>query len=95
MFSMFKKIKVNKYLTFILCIIGFIIIIIIRRNKYTKVGTPTALYLIIYGTVRFFIERVRTDALTFLGFRIAMIVSVIMIVIGVIMLIINSKKRTD
>ena len=74
------------------CILGFIIILIIRRNKYTKVGTPTALYLIIYGIIRFFIERSRTDSLMFLGFKVAMIVSIIMIIIGVIMLIINSKK---
>lgn len=76
----------------ILCLIGFIIIIIVRRNKYTKVGTPTALYLIIYGSIRFFIERLRTDALMFVGFKIAMIVSIIMVIIGVIMLIINKKK---
>lgn len=74
------------------CLLGFIIICIIRRNKYTKVGTPTALYLIIYGVIRFFIERSRTDSLMFCGFKIAMIVSVIMIIIGIIMLIINSKK---
>ncbi len=74
------------------CFIGFIIICIIRRFKYIKVGTPTALYLIIYGVVRFFIERLRTDALMFQGFKIAMIVSVIMVIIGVIMLIINSRK---
>ena len=74
------------------CLIGFIIILIVRRGKYVKVGTLTALYLIFYGTIRFFIERLRTDALMFQGFKIAMIVSVIMIVIGIIMLIINSKK---
>lgn len=76
----------------IFCLLGFIIICLIRRNKYTKVGTPTALYLIIYGVIRFFIERSRTDALMFCGFKIASIVSVIMIIIGIIMLIINSKK---
>ena len=76
----------------IFCLIGFIIICLIRRNKYTKVGTATALYLIIYGIIRFFIERSRTDALMFCGFKIASIVSVIMIIIGIIMLIINSKK---
>ena len=76
----------------LLCLIGFIIIIIIRRNKYTKVGTPTALYLIIYGAIRFFIERNRTDALEILGFKIAMIVSVIMFIVGIIMLLINNKK---
>lgn len=76
----------------VLCLIGFIIICILRRNKYTKVGTPTALYLIIYGTIRFFIERTRTDALMLGGFRIAMVVSVIMIIIGIIIIIINNKK---
>ena len=76
----------------IVCFIGFIIICILRRNKYTKVGTPTALYLIIYGIIRFFIERVRTDALMFVGFRMAMIVSVAMVVVGLIMIIINSRK---
>lgn len=74
------------------CLLGFIIICIIRRNKYTKVGTPTALYLIIYGIIRFFIERTRTDSLMFCGYKIAMIVSVIMIIIGIVILIINSKK---
>lgn len=74
------------------CIIGFIIILIIRRNKYVKVGTPTALYLIIYGTIRFFIERTRTDSLMFCGFKVAMIVSIIMIVIGIIIIIVNKKK---
>ena len=81
-----KAIKTLDKITFI---IGFILICIIRRNKYTKVGTPTALYLIIYGLIRFFIERSRTDALMLAGFRIAMIVSVIMVIVGVVMLIIN------
>ena len=76
----------------ILCFIGFIIILILRRGKYVKVGTPTALYLVIYGIIRFFIERSRTDSLMFVGFKIAMIVSVIMIIVGIVMLIINSKK---
>ena len=76
----------------IFCFIGFLIISILRRNKYIKVATPTALYLIIYGTIRFFIERTRTDALMFIGFRIAMIVSIIMIIVGFIIIIINSRK---
>ena len=76
----------------LLCLIGFIVILIIRRNKYAKVGTPTALYLIIYGLIRFFIEQSRTDALMLGGFKIAIIVSIIMIITGIVMLIINSKK---
>lgn len=74
------------------CIIGFVVILIIRRRRYTKVGTPTALYLIIYGVIRIFIERSRTDSLMFVGFKVAYIVSIIMFVVGIIILVVNSKK---
>ncbi|MFA7121442.1 MAG: prolipoprotein diacylglyceryl transferase family protein, partial [Bacilli bacterium] len=74
------------------CLILFIIFIIIRRGKYIKVGTLTGLYLIGYGVIRFFIEISRTDALLLSGFKIAQIVSIIMIIIGLIIIIINSKK---
>ena len=76
----------------ILCFLGFIFISCLRRNKYVKVGTPTALYLIIYGSIRFFIERTRTDALMLGGFKIAMIVSAIMVIVGIIIIIINKRK---
>lgn len=74
------------------CLILFIIFLIIRRSKYIKVGTLTGIYLIGYGLIRFFIEMSRTDALLFGGFKIAQIVSVVMIIIGIIMLTINAKK---
>ena len=70
----------------------FIIFIIIRRYKFRKVGTMSALYLIGYGIIRFFIEISRTDALLILGFKIAQIVSIIMIIIGIIILAKNKKK---
>lgn len=74
------------------CIIGFIIMIILRRNKYIKVGDLTALYLLYYGVLRIFIEASRTDSLMFLGFKMAQIVSIIMIIVGIVLLIINRKK---
>ena len=74
------------------CLLLFIIIIIIRRGTYRKVGTPTAIYLIGYGIIRFFIEISRTDALMLAGFKVAQIVSVIMIIIGIIILIKNAHK---
>ena len=76
----------------VLCLIGFILLIIIRRNKYIKVGDITGLYLVYYGIVRLFIETSRTDSLMFLGFKMAQIISVIMIIIGLIIIIINRKK---
>lgn len=74
------------------CLLGFIIITIFKKTKYAKVSEPTALYLIWYGVGRFFIEASRTDSLIFLGFKMAQIVSVIMIIIGVVILIVNSRK---
>ena len=76
----------------IACLIGFIFICIARRSKHAKVGQPTAFYLIIYGTLRIFIERSRTDALMFNGFKMAYIVSIIMILVGLFLIFVNTKK---
>jgi len=76
----------------ILCLVGFIVLLIIRRMRYIKIGMPTAIYLIIYGVVRFFIEAKRTDSLMFGGFRVAQIVSVVLFVIGLAMMMILSRK---
>ena len=76
----------------ILCLIGFLIILIIRRFKYIKVGTITSFYLMYYGTIRFFIEKMRTDSLMLGGFKMAQIVSVIAFVIGFFLLVFNSRK---
>lgn len=81
----------------IVCLIAFLILLLIRRRKYTKVGTLTASYLIIYGILRFFIEISRTDALMIAGFKIAQIMSVVMIIVGlgIIMLITKRGKFED
>lgn len=76
----------------IVCLIAFVVLLIIRRGKYVKVGTMTASYLLIYGILRFFIEMSRTDALMIAGFKIAQIVSVIMIIIGLGMIMIITKR---
>ena len=74
------------------CLILFMILLVIRRGKYTKVGTPTGWYLVGYGLIRFFIEASRTDSLMLVGFKMAQLASVVMIIIGLIMLMINGKK---
>ena len=76
----------------IFCVIGFIILLIIRNRKKLKIGQLTSFYLIWYGIIRFFIESLRTDSLMFFSFKIAQIVSVIMIIIGIVILI-KSKKH--
>ena len=80
------------YFESISCLILFVIIIIIRRGKYIKVAQPTAMYLLAYGTVRFFIEMGRTDALLLGGFRMAQIVSIIFILVGIGLIIYTARK---
>lgn len=71
----------------ILCLIGFILLVLYRNRKYTKLGTTTAFYLIYYGAIRFFIEGSRLDSLMLGNFKVAQIVSIIMVAIGIIMFI--------
>ncbi len=80
------------YYESLLCLVGFIALLFIRRYRYLKRGQLTCLYMMYYGAVRFFIESLRTDALMFMGFRIAQIVSVVMFVIGLIIFMILSRK---
>ncbi len=73
------------------CFLGFIVLIIYRGMKYTKIGTTTSLYLIWYGIERFFVEGMRTDSLMLGNFKIAQIISIIMIVTGIIMFFILKR----
>ena len=74
------------------CLLGFIILIIIRRMKYIKVGATTSIYLMWYSLGRFFIEAWRTDSLMIGGFKVAQIISVILFITGLVYLIYLSRK---
>ncbi len=76
----------------LLCIVGFIFIIFLRRLKYIKVGFPTAFYLMYYSICRFFIESMRTDSLMLGGFKVAQIISVILFITGIVIIINCSRK---
>ena len=78
----------------ILCLIGFIIIMILRKKKNIKLGFQIGFYFIWYGIVRFFIEILRQDSLMISNLKMAQIVSIIGIVLG-ILLIINSRKQEN
>ncbi len=74
------------------CLIGFVLLLLIRRFKYIKRGQVTCLYLMYYSVGRFFIERMRTDSLMFGGFKVAQIVSVALFIIGLLGFMILSRK---
>ena len=76
------------------CFVGFIALIIIRKCKYLKRGQLTGIYLIWYGITRFFIESLRTDALMIGSLKIAKIVSIIFVIIGIILIFYNIIKST-
>lgn len=75
------------------CFLGFIILLITRNLKYIKIGVVTSLYLIWYGIARFFIEALRTDSLMLGDIKVAQLVSILMIITGIIMIVVVSRKK--
>ena len=73
------------------CLIGFIILLILRRRRYCKIGQTTGLYFIWYGIGRFLIESLRTDSLMLGSFKMAQIISIVLVVVGIIILILKSR----
>ncbi len=63
-------------------LIGFIILVIVRRFRYIHTGQPTAIYMMWYGVGRFFIEGLRTDSLMLGNLKMAQIVSIVMFLAG-------------
>ena len=70
----------------LICIMGLIIILILRRTNLFKKGNITSFYLIWYGIGRTIIESYRTDSLMMNTLKQAQIISIIMITIGIILL---------
>lgn len=74
------------------CLLGFIVLILIRKMKYIKIGMTTSIYLMWYSIGRFFIEAWRTDSLMLGGFKVAQIISVILFIVGLSYIIYLSRK---
>lgn len=70
---------------------GFALMLILRRMKFLKSGDLIAIYLIWYSFGRFFIESMRTDSLYVgnTGLRTAQIISIVMILLGAAVLVLN------
>lgn len=82
------------YFESIWCLIGFIMLLIIRKkDNFRHKGLLLFVYFIWYGIGRFFIEGLRTDSLYLGSFRISQIVSIILILMGVIGIIYMRRKK--
>lgn len=81
------------YFESIWCLVGFIIMLIIRKSKKIGLGTISGFYFIWYGIGRFFIEALRTDSLMLFNLKVAQIVSILSIILGIILIILSRNKE--
>lgn len=76
----------------VLNLIGIVLYMVLRRYiKYIYVGDGLSFYLIWYGSVRTYIESLRSDPLGFLGMdiRLSQVIAIAFIVIGITLLILR------
>ena len=74
-------------------IIGFILLIILRKKLKLRTGVLTGIYFMWYSICRFFIESLRTDSLMLGSIKVAQLVSIILLILG-LFLVIYKKKDT-
>lgn len=75
-------------------IIGFIILILIRKyKKQKKDGMLLGIYLMWYSFARFFIEGLRTDSLMFFNIKIAQVVSIILFALGIYLTFLKKDSK--
>ena len=80
-------------------LVGFSLMLILRRIKKVQIGEIFAFYLIWYGGIRIFIETMRTDPLTFelfgMTFKSAIVTSSLMILGGILISLYVRIKRKE
>ena len=82
----------------LLCLLGFIILMLFRKRNRNKIGMQVSIYFMIYGIGRFFIEGYRTDSLYLGSLRISQLVSIILVIMGIGILIYNivvGRKKSN
>lgn len=77
------------------CLIGFLILILIRKKTKRKEGIMTYSYFIWYGIGRFIIEGLRTDSLYLGNMKVSQIVSIILIFLGIFGIKSKLKERKN
>ena len=77
------------------CLIGFVVMLWIRKYKYLKIGQLTSFYLVWYGIIRFIIEAMRTDSLMLGPIKMAQLVSIVFVISGIIIFIKNIKSKKE
>ncbi|SHE81031.1 phosphatidylglycerol:prolipoprotein diacylglycerol transferase [Marinitoga hydrogenitolerans DSM 16785] len=73
----------------------FLFLFYYARNRKKFDGEIISLYLILYSSGRAWIELLRTDSLMFLGMKVAVLISILFIIIGIFMYFILKKKTNN
>lgn len=71
----------------------FLILTYFTRKKQKYNGQVLGLYLVLYGTIRFFIEGLRMDSLYLGPIRISQLVSILAIIIGILVLVFGRREN--
>jgi prolipoprotein diacylglyceryl transferase len=72
----------------------FVLLMWYRKNKRKNQGEVFALYLVLYSIGRFFIEGMRTDSLMFFNMRIAQLISLGLVLLGISIFVFLRKKES-
>jgi len=71
----------------------FLFLIWYRREKAKESGEVFLLYIILYSLIRFFVESLRIDSLMIGPIRVAQLVSITAIVVGLALFFVRRKKK--
>lgn len=71
----------------------FVFLMWYRKKKRKSQGEVFALYLVLYSIGRFFVEGMRTDSLMFLNMRIAQLLSLGLVLLGISIFVLLRKKE--
>jgi len=74
------------------CLLGFVILLIVRSLKYTHIGQTSGLYFVWYSVGRFVIEGMRLDSLMVGDLKMAQIMSIALGIVGLVMILAQAKK---
>lgn len=72
-------------------ILGFILLIIVRKKYKLKKGQITGIYFMWYSFARFIIESMRTDSLMIMNLKVAQIISILLFGLGAYLLFRKNK----
>ena len=69
--------------------IGFILLMLLGRKKNLKNGQIFGTYLIYYSILRFIVESLRTDSLMLGPIKVAQLISIILLLLGILIMVYN------